>query len=108
LRRWRHRILLVPALVGGWCWFGLSGALPLALWWWHDRSRAATPEAWVIDPAQVRSARLGRWRTCVRPRSGPMHEIFHDEISPSDLACLRRTLKLQLSAGHRSQHIQPV
>jgi hypothetical protein len=100
--------LLVPVLVGGWCWFGLSGALPLALWWWHERRRAAPPAAWVIDPARLRGARLGRWRTCVRPRGGPMIEIFHDEVSPYDLACLRRTLKLRLSASHRSQHVEPV
>lgn len=108
LRRWRHRLVLAPALAGGWCWFGWSGAIPLALWWWHAGRRETVPEHWVIHPARLRAARLGRWRTCVHHDGAPLIEIFHDELAPVDLALLRRTLKAQLSARRRAEQVEAV
>jgi hypothetical protein len=91
-------LLLLPAAAAGWAWFGVTGAVPVVIWWWHRRPREQAGR-WHIELARVRSARLGPWRTRIAFRSRPAVEIFNDELSARDLACLRRTLKTQLTAG---------
>ncbi|MEQ8857816.1 MAG: hypothetical protein RIC56_04145 [Pseudomonadales bacterium] len=100
LRDRRHRWLSVAVGGVGWLWFGASGALPLLLWWWlRGGDATVADDACCIDLGQVRSARLGRWRTCIHFGAGPALEIFHDEVDPPQLARLRRELKRQLATG---------
>lgn len=80
----------------------------MAIWWWQVRPRGRAPAVRRLDPARVRAARLGRWRTCVVVSGGPTLEFFHDELAPGDLACLRRTVKASLSARRGPQHVEPV
>lgn len=87
-------------LATAWAWFGVAGSVPVLIWWWHRRPADGT-EPWLIDPAAVRVARLGPWRTRLVLRGGAPIEIFHDEIAPADLARLRRTLKAGLRAAER-------
>jgi hypothetical protein len=100
-------VLLLPLLGVGWAWFGLSGLVPLLVWWWHVRPRRCHAP-WLVGPEGLRAARLGPLRTLVQYRGRPPLEIFSDELAPADLALLRRELKLLLSAGNRPEHVQPV
>lgn len=99
--------MLIPLLVGGWCAFGLTAAVPLALWWWQQRPQAGMAVV-RIDLIRVREARLGRWRTRVLTDGAPPLEIFHDEIDPERLAFLRRSLIEVLSVRGGPQHVEPV
>jgi hypothetical protein len=85
-------------VVAAWAWFGVTGALPVMIWWWYRRP-IPQPGPWRLDLARLRAARLGPWRTWVAFQGSPAVEIFTDEISAGDLARLRRTLKAQLAAG---------
>ncbi|HEX7035770.1 MAG TPA: hypothetical protein VF210_08350 [Pseudomonadales bacterium] len=85
-------------LVTAWAWFGVTGSVPVLIWWWRRRP-ADVAEPWLVDLAAVRAARLGPWRTRLVLRRGPPVEIFHDEIAAADLARLRRTLKTGLRGG---------
>lgn len=86
-------------MVAAWAWFGVSGAVPVLIWCWQRRP-AHVAEPWLVDPAAVRAARLGPWRTCLVLQRGERIEIFHDEVATADLARLRRTLKASaLSLG---------
>jgi hypothetical protein len=107
LRRGRHWLLLAPLVTAGWAWFGYTGLVPLLIWWWHVRPREAVVE---LQLDGLRSARFGSLRTLlVFP--GRRLEIFSDELSPAELACLRRAVKQQLapaSAGGRpATGVQP-
>jgi hypothetical protein len=98
LRFWRHLALMLPVAAAGWTWFGWSGSVPLLLWWWQRRPRPAAT-AWHVDLGQVRRARLGPWRLRLFFAEQESLEIFSDELSPCDLARLRRELKYQLATG---------
>lgn len=101
--------MLLPLLVGGWCLFGLTAAMPLALWWWQRRPQPGPATTTVlVDVSRVREVTLGRWRTRVLTYGAPPLEVFHDEVDPASLALLRRSLLEALSAGGRTQHVEPV
>jgi hypothetical protein len=106
LRRWRHRLLLIPILAGGWWWLGASGALPLLLWGWHVRPRRIP--VWSCHVDQIRAADFGSWSTTIRCRGAPPLEVFHDEITAAELARLRRDVRAALSARRRAKHVEPV
>ncbi len=84
--------------VAAWAWFGMTGAVPVVVWWWHSRPVPAAGH-WRLELARVRAARLGPWRTRIMFRGRPPVEIFNDELSGRDLAELRRTLKTQLAGN---------
>jgi len=91
--------MFAPVAALGWAVFGPSGSIPLLLWWWQQRPPPRQAARWQIELSEVRGARLGPWRARIsRHRRRPL-EIFSDELSPADLARLRRTLKFQLAAG---------
>jgi hypothetical protein len=90
--------VLPVAAFGAWGWFGVTGAVPVLIWWWQRRPRV-TAAWWHIDIARVRAARLGPWRIWIAFHGAASLDIFSDEISRRDLALLRRTLKAQLAAG---------
>jgi hypothetical protein len=91
-------LVLFPVVAAAWAWFGITGTFPVLICWWR-RWPVACADPWLLDPARVRSARLGPWRTRIDMIGARPVEIFHDEIAPADLARLRRTLKAQLAAG---------
>ena len=98
LRTARHWLILVPVIIASWIWFGVTGSVPVLIWW-YERRPSPQPGPWRLDLALARSARLGPWRTWIVLRGAPRVEIFHDEMAPRDLARLRRALKSQLAAG---------
>ena len=91
-------MILLPVAVASWVWFGLTGSVPVLIWWWESRPREQ-PASWRLDLGRARAARLGPLRTWIAFRGGAAVEIFHDEIEPRDLARVRRALKSQLAAG---------
>jgi hypothetical protein len=97
LRRWRHGLLLVLLVAGGFGWFGWVGLVPLVVWWWHVRPRHVAG-CWEVDVGDLRGARFGAWRVLLIFRHRPRLEIFSDEVSPADLAGLRREVKARLGA----------
>jgi hypothetical protein len=79
----------------GWAWFGLTGLVPLVVWWWHVRPRVSTVE---FELGDLTAARFGALRT-VLALPGRRVEVFVDELAPAELAQLRRAAKQQLAAG---------
>lgn len=98
LRLWRHRLLLVPLLAGGWGWFGWLGLVPLLVWWWQVRPRPQWGH-WQVAIDDLRGARFGPWRVLLLFYGGRRLEIFSDELTPTDLARLRREVKARLAGG---------
>ena len=96
-RSWCHFLALPLVAVTAWAWFGVTGTVPVVIWWWHVRPRLPAG-SWQVDLARVRRARLGPWRTCIAFEGLPPLEIFNDEVPARDLARLRRTLKAQLAS----------
>lgn len=100
-------LLLGPSLVAAWGWLGLTGAVPLLLWWWHRWPQSRSGPL-TLDPARVRAARLGPVRVRLVLDDGTVLELFRDELHPADAARLCRVLKYRLSVGGRLQDIEPV
>lgn len=107
LRGLRHLALLGPALLGAWVWLGLSGAIPVLVWWWHIRPRVEVGP-WLLDLSSVKDARLGPWRVRLVLAGGSVREVFRDELSAGDLARLRRLVKFHLLLGGGPEDVEPV
>lgn len=99
LRQLRHLALLPLVGFVGWGWFGVTGAVPVVIWWVRRRPPPAGGTL-RIDPARVRWVRLGPWRTVIGLRGAPAVDVFRDEARSDDLARLRRLLKTR-AVGRR-------
>jgi hypothetical protein len=106
LRRLQHGVLLVLGGAGFWVWFGLTGAVPFALWWvacCRPRRQLV-----VFREDDVRLVRLSRLRIAVGLTGRRRFEIFRDELPAATFAALRRRLKAVVSAGGRFEDVEPV
>ena len=106
LRHLQHALVLVLGLAGTWIWFGITGAIPFALWWLE----CCRPQRHLVvfSESDIRLVHLSRLRIHVKLSGGRRIEIFRDELSPGSFTALRRRLKSAVSAGGRLEDVEPV